>query len=744
MILGILFIAVIGITITLYIAYEIEKNTAHNKDVLERITHVEVKAVLISGRFLPAFKALHTLDVTATRHVLEFELYVLDFDRDQGLLVASLSRLETAFEKIPKKLQNVAVIEREELEEIMGVFTDITHEALEIRSPNKLFQLLEDSEDVFSEFRAQLDRTRNGFDHAVSELSEAIIQDLQNSRENMTLQQTMLKRLENVSRWGLSFLILFVLFVTILLFHILQHRLNIVAKYAHSIAEGQYTSTIDFTSSDNIGGMAESVGHMGSSMAALVKELENKAAIADRLARETKRLAYYDALTGLPNRQHFIEELEFSIEKAQKTEEMFAVAYLDLDDFKKVNDSYGHSMGDQLLCAVADRLMQNVRDDDAIARSVSDRDPPVLFPSRLGGDEFTFLIKRVHDRGEAEIIARRILCALVRPYQLDNREISITPSIGVAVFPSDGTTVSELLKNSDMAMYQAKESGRNNIKLFNAKISNQQLRRIGLERDLTKALEREELNVHYQAKIDLNSCKIVGAEALLRWQHPQRGMVSPVEFIPLAEDSGMIVPIGNWVLQQACNQIVQWQSKNIAPVPIAVNVSAKQFVRSDMVSVVSDCIGIAGICPEYIELELTESSLMEDTVLMVDTLSKLQKIGIMANLDDFGTGYSSLSYLKRFPLSTLKIDRSFVRDIETNVEDAAIVKAILAMSNSLGLKVIAEGVETESQASFLKKHGCQEAQGYLYSKPLPAHAFTDFLMQGTTASVAQSGKSQSC
>lgn len=742
MVFGILFIAAMGITITQYIAYEIEKNSAHNKDVLQRITQVEVEAALISSRFLPAFKALHTLDVAATRHVSEFELYVLDFDRDQDLLVASLSMLETAFEMFPENLQNIAAIEQKELEEIVGVFTDITHEALEVRSPNKLFQLLEDSEDVFSEFRAQLDHFRKAMDHAVSELSKVIIQDLHNSREKVSLQQTMLQRLENISRWGLSFLILSVLLVTILLFHNLQHRLNIVAKYAHSIADGQYTSTIDFTSSDKIGDMAESVGHMGGSMAALVKELGHKAESAHRSARETKRLAYYDSLTGLPNRQHFIEKLESSIEKARKTEEMFAVAYLDLDGFKKVNDSYGHSMGDQLLCAVADRLMHNVRDDDAISRSVND--PPVLLPSRLGGDEFTFLIKQIHDRGEAEIITRRILHALDKPYQLDKRELSITPSIGVAVFPGDGMTVSELLKNSDMAMYQAKESGRNNIKLFNAKISNQQVRMIGLERDLTKALEREELNVHYQAKIDLNSSQIVGAEALLRWQHPQRGMVSPVEFIPLAEDSGMIVPIGNWVLQQACNQIVQWQSKNITPVPIAVNVSAKQFTRSDMVSVVSDCIEAAGIGPEYIELELTESSLMKDTVLMVDNLSELQKIGIMTNLDDFGTGYSSLSYLKRFPLNTLKIDRSFVQDIETNVEDAAIVKAILAMSNSLGLKVIAEGVETESQASFLRKHGCQEAQGYLYSKPLPAHAFTDFLMQGTTASAAQSGKSQSC
>ncbi len=734
MVAGILFIVALGIATTQIITSEIEKNTVHNKSVLDRALHMEADATLISDHVLPAYRSLHSLDVAVTRHVAEFELHVMDADRHSDHLIGSLSMLETVFEEFPDNFQFSATIEREHLEEIVGVFVDITHEALEIRSPNKQFQLLSDSEDVFVEFRAQLDTTRSELDNAVSTLGADITQDLRNSHANVTLQQKMLKRLETISSWGLSALILIVVLVTIVLFRSLQRRLGAVAEYAHNIADGNYSSTINFISPDKIGDMAESVRHMGSSMAALVGELANKAEIAKRSAREARRLAYYDSLTGLPNRQHFMEKLESCIEKYRCTEEKVAVAYLDLDDFKKVNDSFGHSIGDQLLCAVADRLSHNMRDEDPIARSVGE--PPALLPSRLGGDEFTFLINRVHDRDEAEIIARRILDALGRPYQLDERELSITPSIGVAVFPDDATTVSQLMKKSDMAMYQAKESGRNSIKLFNAEIGERQVNKISLERDLDKALEREELRVHYQAKVDLISGQIVGAEALLRWQHPQRGMVSPVDFIPLAEGSGVIVPIGNWVLHQVCSQLAQWQSKNLAPVPIAVNVSAKQFTHGDLFSIVSDCIREADICAGHIVLELTESILMEDTIFAVDTLKKLEEIGVKASLDDFGTGYSSLSYLKRFPLGSLKIDRSFVRDIETDTEDTAIVQAILAMCQSLGLKVIAEGVENELQASFLRKHGCQEAQGYLFNKPIPAQEFTDLLIHRSTASVA--------
>ncbi|MCP3867344.1 MAG: EAL domain-containing protein [Gammaproteobacteria bacterium] len=729
MVAGILMIAAGGVSVTQYLSHGIEKNIVHNEAVLKRYESTEAEALQISDHLLPAFQALHSLDVTVNRHVSEFELHVLDADRDRVLLVGSLSDLESSLERFPAGFQNIKTIDRERLEEIVGVFVDITYEALEIRSPNKQLQLISDSEDVFTEFRVQLDDIRKKLDTTVSQRGEEIVRDLQNARASVSQQQKMLDRLQKLFNWGLSLLILFILLITIMLFRSLHHRLDKVAGYAHAIADGKYAAAIDFESPDKIGDMAESVSHMGSSMAELVAELRVKAAKEERSALAARKLAYFDSLTGLPNRQNFIEKLEAAIDKSRHTKEKIAVAYLDLDGFKKVNDSYGHSTGDQLLCAVADRLSHSVRDDDAIARSADE--PPALMPSRLGGDEFTFLINRIHDRDGAERIARRILSTLAKPYQLADREVTITPSMGVAVYPDDGTTVSLLLKNSDMAMYQAKESGRNTIRLFNADIGERQVNRISLERDLAKALERDELSIHYQPKIDLSSRRLIGGEALLRWQHPCRGMVSPADFIPLAEESGMIVPIGGWVLQQVCGQLAQWRAENLHPVPIAINVSAKQFLQGDLLSIVSDCIRVAGIHADQIELELTESILMYDTKLAVDILSKLKGIGVKTSLDDFGTGYSSLSYLKLFPLSTLKIDHSFVRDIETDADDAAIVKAILALSESLGLRVIAEGVESESQADFLSKHGCQEAQGYLFGRPVPVEAFTGILRCGS-------------
>ena len=325
------------------------------------------------------------------------------------------------------------------------------------------------------------------------------------------------------------------------------------------------------------------------------------------------------------------------------------------------------------------------------------------------------------------MIARRVLDTLARPYLIGTRELTITPSLGVAVFPSDGHTVEELLKNADMAMYQAKAHGRNNVTLYSEEIGERNRRRLSLERDLAKAIERSELSVHYQPKVDLGSRQIVGAEALLRWHHPKRGAVSPADFIPLAENSGLIVPIGKWVLQQVCLQLAQWAAHDIVQIPVAVNISGKQLAAGDLITTVRDCLEACDIAADSIQLELTESVLMNDTEVAVHTLKQLKDMGIHTSLDDFGTGYSSLNYLKRFHLSTLKIDQAFVRDIETDTDDASIVKAIIGLADSLGLDVVAEGVENENQVDFLRNHGCWTAQGFLFSRPLPAREFANLL-----------------
>ena len=731
---GILLLVVGSLAVIHYIVYEIENNAAQNAMVLGLSAHIEDEAQLVSKHMLPAFKALHSVDVAMSRHLAEFELYVLDVDRGPERLRNSLSRLQAALDEFPHGEHAAVDVDRALLEETIGVFTDITEEALEVSSPNQLLQLLSDSESVFADFQGQLTDTRARLDSAVLQLGAAISRDLRSARENLSLQHSLLTRLEHTSIGILSLLLLFLLIVSIQLFRLLNRRLGAVAGYARAVANGQYSSQIDFVSSDRIGDMAESVNHMGQRMAALVEQAQTKAESALRAEKAALKLANFDALTELPNRQHFFAILESAIEEARRLEEKVAVAYLDLDDFKKVNDSFGHSTGDELLCAVAERLKHSVRACDQIGQDTADSPPPRL--SRLGGDEFTFLIARLHDEGEARRVARRVLDTLTRPYRIGKREFSITPSLGVAVFPNDGTTVGELLKHADMAMYQAKAFGRNNVTLYSEEIGERNRQRLRLERDLAKAIEGNELVVHYQPKVDLQSQRIVGAEALLRWHHPTRGSVYPADFIPLAEESGLILPIGQWVLQQVCRQLARWQSQGIDPVPIAVNISARQLACGDLVATVRHCLEASDISSDYIQLELTESVLMSDTDLAVHTLNQLKAMGIQTSLDDFGTGYSSLSYLKRFHLRTLKIDRSFVHDIETDTDDATIVKAIIGLADSLGLEVVAEGVETERQMEFLRSHGCEMAQGFLFSRPLPASEFEDLLTAGRAESAA--------
>lgn len=720
----VLVIAFSAITVSM-IEREIDETRIHNEQILERSQQIETEADLIAGELLPTFKALHTLDVAVTRHLAEFELLVMDSERDLNRLAQTDVAIATAFGDFPQSVHHAAMIDGAELEEVVDVFHDITIEAIETGSPHQLSQLLEDSEDIFMEFRAGLDQTRRNLDLDVATLGREITSDAKDTATKIFRQQGMLEHLHDIATLGTSLLILVVLLATLLIYRSLYRRLAVVADYARSIERGEYQARIDFTSRDRIGEMADSVSQMGARMATLVKESEHRAATAEAAEKAARKLAYFDSLTELPNRQHFFDMLAASIEEARQIDGKVAVIYLDLDDFKKVNDSYGHNVGDELLCAVAKRFRHATRKDDALGCNVCEKTIPE--PSRLGGDEFTFLLTRLHDVGEAEKIARRILQVLIEPYPLADREIRITPSLGVAVYPDDGAGPEQLLTRADMAMYQAKRSGPGSIRFYSEEVGAQHLNRINLERDLSHALANDQLQVVYQPKVDLLSKRIVGAEALLRWHHPERGMVSPGEFIPLAEDTGLIVPIGNWVLRKVCHQLAAWYGDGKCQVPVAVNVSAKQLAQGGFLSTVQDCLETAGIGAETLELELTESSLMQDTELAVAVLKSLRSHNIRVSLDDFGTGYSSLSYLKRFPLDALKIDQGFVRDIEVDPDDAAIVSAIIALAGSLGMDVIAEGVETPAQVTFLRDHGCRLAQGYLFSRPIPADEFTGLL-----------------
>jgi diguanylate cyclase (GGDEF)-like protein len=443
--------------------------------------------------------------------------------------------------------------------------------------------------------------------------------------------------------------------------------------------------------------------------------------------KRIRRLAFYDTLTGLPNRQSFRLQLGGMIDEAKDENKKVAVLYVDLDNFKRINDTLGHTVGDGVIKAIAERLSGSVRsggmDDLGDDRPVG--------VARLGGDEFACAIS---DFGSDEVlstIADRIGNQLRQPVMHNGHEFVVTPSIGISVYPDDAENVEDLLKNADVAMYQAKDAGRDSVRFYSGTLAIRSLHGLALENDLRKALENNDLELHYQPKIDLASGRLVGAEALARWRNDEGEYVPPGVFIPMAEKSGQIVPLGDWVLRTACLQAREWQLKTGVATRIAVNISSQQFYQSNLQDTVMKALFEAGAKPSLLQLELTESILMRDVDRTIATLEYLKSTGITLAMDDFGTGYSSLSYLRRFPIDALKIDRSFVVDIEQSDHGAAICAAILAMSRQLGLTVIAEGVENTNQIDFLRAHDCDEIQGFLVSKPVPAAEFEEKFLVNT-------------
>ncbi len=450
--------------------------------------------------------------------------------------------------------------------------------------------------------------------------------------------------------------------------------------------------------------------------------------------QKVRQLAFYDTLTGLPNRQSFLTQLAAAIRNCEAAGTMLAILYIDLDHFKRINDSLGHNVGDQLLKDVAKRLGSAVRKDDYVARY--GRGNSQLQLARLGGDEFTIILGDVHNAEEAETIAERIAESLSKPLAHDGHEFVITPSIGIAVYPDDGTDIDTLVKNADVAMYQAKAAGRNNHCMFSGTMSVRSLERMELEDALRRTLSNGDLELNFQPKMRLASGEVTGMEALLRWNHPERGAISPEKFIPMAEEANLIIELSEWVLNAACGQLKAWQDTPLAGIPVAINLSGQQFYHGDVHSDVVRALTHADIAPSLLELELTESMLMRDAAETVASLRRLKEAGLSLAVDDFGTGYSSLAYLKKFPIDALKIDKSFVSELKAGGEDASICSAIIALAHNLGLKVIAEGVETEEQLELLKRYACDEIQGYFFAKPMSA----DDVAQFVRACLAAGGK----
>ncbi|NOU00317.1 MAG: EAL domain-containing protein [Gallionella sp.] len=518
-----------------------------------------------------------------------------------------------------------------------------------------------------------------------------------------------------------SLIIVFTVLIALILASILLSRMqrsitvplaNLSKVMTEVSEQHDYTRRAEVTSQDEIGSLAHSFNAMVTEIQRHDGMLSEELLTRKRAEVQLEKMAHFDNVTNLPNRHFFNRRASDLVQLNQGSGHRIALLFIDLDNFKYVNDTFGHHSGDLLLIGVAERLKNAVRTSDMVAR--------------FGGDEFAVLLGNPSSIEQVEKIAQKILVSLGEAFDINEYQFHIGASIGLAMLPDHSDTIEELLKQADAAMYQAKSSGKNNVQIWTPETSSVSAKHFEMESGLRKAMMNDEFIIHYQPIIDLTNEKIVGMEALLRWQHPTLGLISPAEFIPLAEETSLIIPIGEWVLRNACATAQNWQ-KRYGALYISVNVSAKQFQNVNLPQTIAAILRETHLPAECLELEMTESMLMDHTVATTNKLNEIAAMGVGLSLDDFGTGYSSLLYLKRFPLTKLKIDRGFITDLPDDAEDKAITQAIIALSKSLNLKVLAEGVETAEQAAFLTKNQCQFGQGYFYSKPLDAKSFTALL-----------------
>ena len=523
--------------------------------------------------------------------------------------------------------------------------------------------------------------------------------------------------------WNVTLIVSFaILLGTTFLFGILRKLLirpiQKLKLAASEIGRGQVLVPIDVESDDEIGELAATFREMGENL--------------HQYHEQVRYVAYHDSLTGLPNRQMFMDYLNRATAEARRNLQGVAVLFLDLDNFKRINDTLGHQAGDMLLKAFSNRLAKHLRETDIVSHTSPEEASRVV--ARLAGDEFIILLPGTSRPGEAQQIASRILKSLLEPFVISLQELYISASIGIAMYPEDGETASELLRNADIAMYHAKKIGRNNFQYYSRKMNEESAQKLKIEGKLRHALENNALELHYQPQVNLVTGQISGVEALLRWEDPELGKVPPDVFIPIAEEYGLIVDISEWVINEACRQAQDWTRVFSLPITMSINVSAVHFNNQNLEAVIASALKATGLNPRHLELELTETSILHDLNQAIETLESFKDMGLQLALDDFGTGYSSLSYLMKLPFDRLKIDQSFIRNLKTETKGMAIVSAIISMSHSLGMSVIAEGVEQEEHMQALLQMHCDHIQGYHISRPLTAHKFEDFIRHRTRQS----------
>ncbi len=513
---------------------------------------------------------------------------------------------------------------------------------------------------------------------------------------------------------GLASIAVFIVLGSMVLRAFLTRPVEALKQAAEQLGQGSKPVAIDVRSKDELGELADLISNVG-------RDLKQS---SDKI----RYFAYHDSLTRLPNRRLFREYLKHALAHARRREQSLALLFLDLDDFKRVNDMLGHQAGDVVLRELSGRLLNCVRADDYVGRQFPNPAEGQTV-ARLGGDEFTILLPSISLPIEAATVAERVLKAVETPFLHGNTELHVGASIGITIYPNDGMDADTLIKNADMAMYHAKELGKNIYQFYREAMNVAAVKRHALENALRKAVERNELKLVYQPQVELKSGRIVAAEALLRWHHPHEGLIGPERFIPLAEETGLIAPIGEWIIHYACQQAGAWRAAGHHGLTVAINVSGVQFIRQDLVALFQSALHESGLPPEAVEIELTETSILRAEQSIFKTLPALKELGIRVTLDDFGTGRSSLSYLRQLPVDKLKIDTSFVRHITVDPKDAAIVSAILAMAENLKIPVVAEGVETDAQVEFLRRRNCSYIQGYIISRPVSGDVLPSMLAQ---------------